>query len=233
VAGLRLSQSIKTASRLLEERTEHLPSGVNSLDLLLLGGFPKGRISEVSGAASSGKTSVTFSALARAISQGEVAAYIDGFNTFDPFSAVFQGIDLQRLLWVRCGASAEKAALAADLIARGGGFGLVILDLAPPDDQQRYLGSRRIPSNSWFRLKQTMEGTKTVLLVLSLTAVAGSAASLVLNLKSARTVWKPELDQRKQESLRRGGLFEGLIFKAEICRGRNHGVITLHSRFQS
>ena len=226
-----LSQAVKPASELLDERVEHLPTGLETLDQLLTGGFPKGKISEVAGVPSSGRTSLVFSTLAKATSAGENAAYVDTFNVFDPRSAAQSGISLPRLLWIRCNGSHEKAAAAADLIARAGGFGILVWDAAPPDEQSRQTGSEKPPSHAWFRLKQAIEGSQSVLLVLSLKPSAGSAASVVLTMNRTKTVWKPDQSVENRESLRRPGLFKGLVFEAEIQRGKSRGSVRVHSRF--
>ena len=117
-----LSRALKTASELLEKRIEHLSSGLEELDRLLAGGFPKGKISEVTGPASSGRTSLVFSAIALASAAGENIAYIDTFNVFDPVSAAQSGIYLPRVLWIRCNGSIEKGVAAVDILARAGGI---------------------------------------------------------------------------------------------------------------
>ncbi|RPJ84944.1 MAG: hypothetical protein EHM18_11230 [Acidobacteria bacterium] len=226
-----LSQAVKPASELLEERVELLPTGLETVDQLLAGGFPKGKISEVAGAPSSGRTSLVFSTLARATLAGETAAYIDTFDVFDPLSAAQSGISLPRLLWIRCHGSQEKAAAAADVIARAGGFGILVWDAAPPDEQPRQTGSEKPPSHAWFRLKQAIEGSQSVLLVLSLKPSAGSAASVVLTMNRTHAVWNPEQKGENRESLRRPGVFKGLVFEAEIQRGKSRGRVRVHSRF--
>ncbi|RPJ86287.1 MAG: hypothetical protein EHM18_07010 [Acidobacteria bacterium] len=226
-----LSQAVKPASELLEERVERLPTGLETLDDLLAGGFPKGKISEVAGVPSSGRTSLVFSTLARATLAGETVAYIDTFNVFDPLSAAQSGISLPRLLWIRCNGSQEKAAAAADVIARGGGFGILVWDAAPADEQPRQTGSEKPPSHAWFRLKQAVEGSKSALLVLSLKPSAGSAASVALMMNRTKAVWVPEQNTGNRETLRRPGLFKGLVFEAEIQRGKSHGRVRVHSRF--
>jgi hypothetical protein len=226
-----LSQAVKPASELLEERVEHLPTGLETLDQLLAGGFPKGKISEVAGVPSSGRTSLAFSTLARATLAGENATYIDTFNVFDPLSAAQSGINLSRLLWIRCNGSQEKAAAAADVMARAGGFGILVWDAAPPDEQPRLTGSEKPPSYAWFRLKQAIEGSQSVLLVLSLKPSAGSAASVVLTMNRTKVVWNPAQSVENRESLRRPGLFKGLLFEAEIQRGKSRGRVRVHSRF--
>jgi hypothetical protein len=81
---------------------EMVSSGIPQLDLLT-GGLARGCLTEVCGAASSGRTSVLLLALARATQRGEVCALVDASDAFDPASAAAAGMELSRLLWVRCG----------------------------------------------------------------------------------------------------------------------------------
>lgn len=80
-----------------------ISSGIEPLDSLLRGGFPIGALSEVTGPECSGRTSLAHSFVARVMESGKVAAWIDVSDTFDPASAAAVGVDLRRLLWVRCG----------------------------------------------------------------------------------------------------------------------------------
>lgn len=79
------------------------PSGVAELDAVLGGGFPRGSLVELYGPASSGRTSLTLSLLARATEQQESCAFVDVSDSLDPISLAAAGVDLARLLWVRCG----------------------------------------------------------------------------------------------------------------------------------
>ena len=85
------------------------PTGVAEIDALLEGGFPVGAITELAGVECSGRTSLAFSFLSRITRAGSVAACIDVSNALDPESAAAAGIDLDRLLWVRCGVIPAKA----------------------------------------------------------------------------------------------------------------------------
>src|SRR5260370_26096852 len=78
-------------------------TGVESLDELLKGGLLVGAITELVGPECSGRTSVALSFLARMTQASKVCAWIDVANSFDPVSAAAAGLDLERLLWVRCG----------------------------------------------------------------------------------------------------------------------------------
>ena len=73
------------------------------MDEVLEGGLPLGAITEIIGPDCSGRTSFTLSFLAHMTQAGKVCAWIDVSNAFDPESAASAGINLTRLLWVRCG----------------------------------------------------------------------------------------------------------------------------------
>ena len=79
------------------------PTGIEALDDVLKGGLPVGAISELVGPECSGRTSAALSFLAQMIQAAKVCAWIDVSNAFDPASAAAARIDLERLLWVRCG----------------------------------------------------------------------------------------------------------------------------------
>ncbi len=111
--------------------------GDANLDRALGGGLRRGHLSEITGAASSGQTSILVDAMRAATARGEAAALVDAADTFDPASAADRGVALLRLLWVRpstaLGAGdrdAARALKAFSLILQAGGFGLVVLDLA-------------------------------------------------------------------------------------------------------
>jgi hypothetical protein len=77
-------------------------SGIAALDTLT-GGLPRGCITEICGPASSGRTTVLLAALAAATRRGEFCAVIDASDALDPHSAAAAGVDLDHMLWVRCG----------------------------------------------------------------------------------------------------------------------------------
>jgi recombination protein RecA len=78
-------------------------TGILELDSLIQGGFPVGAVTELVGEECSGRISVALSFLAQITSAGKVCAWIDASNSFNPSSAACVGVDLKRLLWVRCG----------------------------------------------------------------------------------------------------------------------------------
>ncbi|MGI8988313.1 MAG: hypothetical protein ACR2I2_01865 [Bryobacteraceae bacterium] len=164
---------------------ETLSTGVPVLDTLTGGGVPRGSLTELFGAASSGRTSLSMSILAQASAAQEYCAIVDATDAFDPASAAECGVALERLLWVRCGGNAEHALKAADLILQAGGFGLVVMDLADCPPQT----ARRISLASWFRLRHAVERTRTALVVLERELNAKSCSSLQLEMRRSGTGW--------------------------------------------
>jgi hypothetical protein len=90
-----------------------IETGIEALDTLLQGGFPVGAVSELTGPECSGRTSVALSFLARITETNKVCVWIDVSNTFDPASAAAAGVNLQKLLWVRCGVQQTTSARAS------------------------------------------------------------------------------------------------------------------------
>jgi recA bacterial DNA recombination protein len=98
-----LPSGVTPASRLeVRPSPEMASSGIAELDALV-GGFPRGCLTEICGPVSSGRTTVLLAALAAASRRGEYCAIIDANDALDPHSLVAAGVDLDHLLWVRCG----------------------------------------------------------------------------------------------------------------------------------
>lgn len=120
----------RTTARWAQQRLRpRTTSGVAELDVALEGGWPVGKVGEIVGPESSGRTAVAVATVAAATGRGEVAAWIDASDAFDPASVLRCGADLERLLWVRA-EGAEQAVRAAELVLETGGVGVVALDLA-------------------------------------------------------------------------------------------------------
>jgi hypothetical protein len=94
---------VRPASRLeLRPAPEMLASGVAAVDALV-GGIPRGCLSEIYGSASSGKTSLLMATIATATQQEESCVLIDAADSFDPESGAAAGVKFGKFLWVRCG----------------------------------------------------------------------------------------------------------------------------------
>ena len=128
------------------------------------------------------------STLAEASSIGEVCALVDATDAFHPASAREAGVDLDRLLWVRCGGNVEHAITAAEMILQGGGFGLVVLDLGDIGKRKQSL----IPDAAWFRYRRAIENTPTALLVIGSQTLSASCAALVLEIEPGKPRWGGE-----------------------------------------
>lgn len=163
---------------------ETVSTGIAEIDRAM-GGLPRGCLTEIAGPASSGRTSLLIAMLAAATARQEVCALVDTDDAFHPASAEAAGVALDRLLWIRCGHDAGKALKATDLLAAGGGFGIVALDLG---DTQPAI-ARRFPLNAWFRLRRAVENTPTSLVALGLESNAKTCASLLVECGRKEAVW--------------------------------------------
>src|SRR6478736_8508048 len=106
---------------------ELLPSGALSLDLALGGGYPKGRVIEVYGPESSGKTTLTLHAIAEIQKQGGTAAFIDAEHALDPSYARKLGVDTDNLL-VSQPDSGEQALEITEALVRSGALDVLVVD---------------------------------------------------------------------------------------------------------
>jgi hypothetical protein len=98
----KLAAAVTPASRLdVRPAPEMVSSGIRELDALT-GGFPRGCLTELCGSASSGRTSILLAAVARATQREEVCALVDAGDALNPASAAAAGVQMERLLWVRC-----------------------------------------------------------------------------------------------------------------------------------
>jgi hypothetical protein len=168
-----------------ELRPELRPTGVDHLDDVIEG-CPRGRITEIVGPVSSGRTTLLCSILAEATRGGEFCAVVDTTNSFDPASAEAAGVNLRRLVWIRCNGNAEHAIKSADLLVHSGGFGLISLDLC--DAPARI--TRRIPLSWWYRFRRAVENTPCVFLVMETEPTAKACASLLLEMKRDGTSFR-------------------------------------------
>lgn len=207
------------------------PSGITALDAALGGGWRRGELSELTGPASSGRTSVLVATMAAATGRGEVVGFVDSLDRFDPALAAAAGVDVSRLLWVRgpsvtsvsdrsansstsADAILRRALRAADLIVRAGGFGIVALDLADLPTPV----VRRVPASSWLRLAHANEGRDTVCLLLADTPTARSPRGWSVRL-TARARWTGDSAQRRR--------LAGLDVEASITSARDIGKARL------
>lgn len=149
-------------------------------------GLERGAIAEIVGQRSSGRTSCLCHVLAQATQKGEICALVDTHNQFDPISAEKNGLELSRLLWIRCGGQVDHAIRAADLLLHAGGFGIVALDLCETSRKQL----NKIPLSYWFRFRRAIESTPTILLITAELKQVNSSLVSRLELRLKASHWK-------------------------------------------
>lgn len=159
---------VKSLSHLREEQRHSEEILLDGLGLALT----RGTIVEMAGAPSSGKTSVALSVLARLTGEGEVCAVVDSCGGFDPYTATAAGVELENLLWIRCGGDVEKSFLAADYLVQAKGFGCVWLNLNGIDSRTL----RYVPKTYWYRYRTRIRETPTVFIVTASEPVTASAS---------------------------------------------------------
>lgn len=164
-------------------------TGLARLDDALGGGLPRGQLSEIAGARSSGRTALLLQIVAAATRRGEIAALVDTCDRLDVASAAAAEIDLDRLLWIRGDAggidrSVERALKALSLVLQAGGFGVVAIDLADAPAS----ALRAVPFTTWLRVQRTIEGGDTACVIVGSQPLGRSAGGLTLAL-TGRPRW--------------------------------------------
>ena len=110
------------------EKMEVIPTGSITLDLALgIGGLPKGRVVEIYGPESSGKTTLAIHAIAECQKQGGIAAFIDAEHAFDRFYAEKLGVDIENLL-ISQPDNGEQALEITDNLIRSGAIDILVID---------------------------------------------------------------------------------------------------------
>lgn len=166
-----------------DQRLRLVKTGIAPVDNLIQG-LPRGQLSEISGKASSGRTGVALSLVARATARGGLCAWIDPADRFDPASAEASGADLERLLWLR-GRPLQDALSAAGTLLGSGLFEAVVLDFASAGPAEL----RRLPGSTWIRLQRGAADTEAALLLLAGEHLACSPGGVRLELQPARARW--------------------------------------------
>ena len=110
------------------EEVDVIPTGSISLNAALgVGGFPKGRIIEIYGPESSGKTTLAIHAIAEAQKRGGIAAFIDAEHAFDRFYAEKLGVDVDNL-WISQPDNGEQALEIAEQLIRSSAIDIIVID---------------------------------------------------------------------------------------------------------
>lgn len=213
--------------RELTRKDRRLRSGLLPVDGLIGGGIVRGRISEITGVAGSGKTSLAASFAATATRHGEVAAWIDAANDFDPESFTAANVDLARVLWVSCGnfgtsedtrafetrqrflkSAGSRELKAAEWLLAAGGLGLVVIDFCG--------WTRALPQSAALRLARAAERSGTAVIVLAAHRMCGTFAALSVALRRDRACFsRPRADAPV--------LFDAMVIEARVARNKLGG----------
>ncbi|HEV2170892.1 MAG TPA: ATPase domain-containing protein [Candidatus Binatus sp.] len=209
----------------LTRKDRRLSSGLVPLDALTDGGIPRGRISEITGRAGSGKTSIAASFAAFATRRGEVAAWLDASGTFDPESMMAAGVELRRMLWAsmatsrsplvkgeRLGVRSRRQSAivkAAELVLEAGGFGLVVVDFGE--------APRSLTHASALRIARAAERSGAAVIAIAPWRMCGTFAALSLSTNRAETSFS---------RLAPGSpvMFDGIAVDAMVARNKMGGT---------
>jgi hypothetical protein len=241
---------VTSASHLnIRPAPEMVSSGVPAVDALT-GGLPRGCLTEICGPASSGRTTLMLAALAAATRRGEFCVVVDASDALDPHSAAAAGVELDRLLWVRCGESSpqrerspqrhrdpEKNFLKVQIQSRNKNQAEHCLEqvLRATDLLLESGGfglivldltdlpvqaARRIPLTTWFRFRRAIENKPTILLAIERHPIAGSCSSVLLKLGSPGSMLQTELAAERRESAAHGASRGSVAENEQAPEGR-------------
>jgi len=227
----QLDRTLTTSLPPLDPHDEYAlgPTSVTALDAALGGGFPRGHLSEIVGARSSGRASLTVQMLAAATARGELVALVDVLDMFDVESAAEAGVDLTRLLWIRGHVSTdpgmcvdmnqramEQAVRALTLVLQAGTMGLVVFDAGEAPRQ----ALQRLPFTTWLRLQRMVEGRETVCVLVGREPMARSSAGLTVQLGQLNRIGQEGRVGQEGKARFGGRLFDGLTCDSRVLRAR-------------
>lgn len=130
------------------QEVEVIPTGSLGLDIALgVGGYPRGRVIEIYGPESSGKTTLTLHAMAEAQKKGGIAAFIDAEHAFDRYYAAKLGVDIENLI-ISQPDNGEQALEIADNLIRSGAIDIIVIDsvaaLTPKSEIEGEMGDSKM-----------------------------------------------------------------------------------------
>ncbi len=224
--------------RMSESNTDEtigaVPTGSISLDLALgIGGLPRGRIVEIFGAESAGKSTLALSAIAEAQRLGGSAAYIDVEHAMDPTYAKAIGVDVEKLL-ISQPDSAEQALEIADYLVRSGALDIVVMDsvaaLVPMSELEGEMGDThiglqaRLMSQALRKLTGTIHKTQTVALFINQlrekVGVVFGSPEVTPGGRALKFYSSVRIDLRRSESIKLGQDIIGNRVRARIVKNK-------------
>ena len=216
------------------EKIDSIPTGSISLNCALgVGGYPKGRIIEIYGPESSGKTTLALHAIAECQKQGGIAAFIDAEHAFDRFYAHKLGVDTDNLL-VSQPDNGEQALEIADQLISSAAVDIIVIDsvaaLTPKAEIEGDMGDNkvglqaRLMSQALRKLTATISKTKTTCIFINQlrekigvmfgnpeTTTGGNALKFYSSVR---------IDIRKKEAIKNGDQVVGNTVKVKIVKNK-------------
>lgn len=201
--------------RLQEEHRPRCTTGEGVVDALLGGGWPVGKVAELAGPASSGKTTLAAATVAAATARGELVLWVDTTGEFDPASVAAAGVQLEQLLLVRA-FHPGQAVRAVELVLEAGGFTVVVVDLGGEHLREGRGFRREERARLPLRLARAVEKAGVVGLVLTPEPWAGTWAGVHVAFAPARPRFVREEGA--------GSWFAGFEVEARVERGKGQQV---------
>ena len=216
------------------EDVEVIPTGSIALNAALgVGGYPKGRIVEIYGPESSGKTTLAIHAIAEAQKQGGIAAFIDAEHAFDRFYAQKLGVDVENLL-ISQPDNGEQALEIADQLIRSSAIDIIVIDsvaaLTPKAEIEGDMGENkvglqaRLMSQALRKLTASVSKTKTTCIFINQlrekigvmfgnpeTTTGGNALKFYASVR---------LDIRKASSVKDGESVVGNLVRVKVIKNK-------------
>lgn len=211
-----------------------IPSGSIALDVALgIGGFPRGRIVEIYGPESSGKTTVALHAVANAQASGGIAAYIDAEHALDPGYAKNLGVDTDALL-VSQPDTGEQALEIADMLVRSGALDIVVIDsvaaLVPRAEIEGEMGDShvglqaRLMSQALRKMTGALSNTGTTAVFINQlrekVGVVYGSPEVTTGGKALKFYASIRLDVRRIETLKDGSEAVGNRTRAKVVKNK-------------
>ncbi|MCS7182396.1 MAG: hypothetical protein NZ869_04725, partial [Thermoanaerobaculum sp.] len=160
--------------QMAERHRPRLSTGEGAMDRVLAGGWPVGKVAELVGPGSSGKTSLAVATVRAATTRGELVLWVDVSGQFDGVSIAGAGVVLERLLLVQA-KGLEQAVRAVELVLEAGGFTVAVVDVAG-EEGSGFWGKQR--SHLPLRLARAVERAGVVGIVLATTPWVGTWAGV-------------------------------------------------------
>ena len=213
---------------------DSIPSGALSLDIALgIGGFPRGRIVEIFGPESSGKTTVALHAIAEAQKLGGIAAFIDAEHALDPVYARNLGVDVDNLI-VAQPDTGEQALEIAEQLVRSGAVDIITIDsvaaLVPKAEIDGEMGDShvglqaRLMSQALRKLTGVLNKSKTVAIFINQlrekVGVMFGNPETTLGGRALKFYASVRLDVRKQEAIKINGEVMGSRTKVKVVKNK-------------